>query len=123
VTPRVEEFIVPHPPRVKGRPRLGRRRRVFTPEATLEYEAKVAQAWLDHGADTFTGNVSVEVLLFGDHSVVTIRELMDGKAFVTGDADNYLKSHLDGLQGEGLAFPDDKFVMHVAGTKMIRGES
>jgi Holliday junction resolvase RusA-like endonuclease len=39
-------FVVPGNPVAKGRPRLGRGRRAFTPQRTLDYEALVKQSCL-----------------------------------------------------------------------------
>ena len=114
------ELTIPHRALAKGRPRMGRNGSVYTPKTTKDYEAKVAQAWRDSGHATFEGNVSVVAEFYGDETRVKIAELNDGDPFLRGDTDNYLKSLLDGLQGEGLAFPDDRTVLHVAGTRMVR---
>ena len=43
--PKLEHaFIVEGRPKPKGRPRMTRRGRVYTPKETLEYEAKIAEA-------------------------------------------------------------------------------
>jgi Holliday junction resolvase RusA-like endonuclease len=85
-------------PQVKQRPRLGRRRRVFTPEATLEFERKIREAWTDPQINGVP--VRVDITVGRDWIDVTVTELDERRrpTGVLGDADNYIKSILDGLQ-------------------------
>ena len=102
------------PPRTKGRPRLGRRGRVFTPAATQEFEALVLDRWKAANMKPFVGPVRVSIRLSRKHFTVSITQLSGIKGAVTGDCDNYAKSILDGLQGPDGAFLDDRQVMELA---------
>ena len=96
-------------PIAKGRPRMSRRGRVFTPERTKIFEDKVADSWAHEINATFLGPVSVEIELHKDYFVVTIVEYKgDEKNPMRGDIDNYAKSILDGLNK--VAYEDDKQV-------------
>ena len=101
------------PPKVKARPRMTRRGRVYTPAATTEFENEVRQAWRDSGHPQIAGPVRVTIRLKRKSFTVTVTELKyDGVgATARGDVDNYAKSILDGLQGDGGAFPDDRQVL------------
>jgi crossover junction endodeoxyribonuclease RusA len=95
-------------PIVKGRPRLGRRGRVFTPASTLEFEKKVAESWTKSKGPLFTGPLSVTIELGTDGFMVRVRSITHEASKLRGDVDNYAKSILDGLNG--VAFEDDKQV-------------
>jgi Holliday junction resolvase RusA-like endonuclease len=95
------------PPKVKQRPRMTRRGRVFTPAQTLEFEALVREGW-EH--ELLEGDISVTIFLAKDEFHVTVEEFTkhEDKTKLRGDIDNYAKSILDGLNG--TAFVDDKFI-------------
>ena len=59
------EAIIRGRPVTKGRPRLGRRRRAYTPARTIEYEHLVAQQWdeQNEGNEPFTGPVGVRFII------------------------------------------------------------
>lgn len=105
-------------PKAKPRPRFSRRGRAYTPAAAHAYEDAVQQAWVDSGGPTFTGPVSVSVTFHKDRINVYVKELAeDSTTSLTGDIDNYFKGLLDGLQGDGGAFLNDRQVMRITGRK------
>lgn len=91
--------------RVKGRPRFGRKGRVFTPKETLEFEHLVRTGWRERKLD---GPVAMEIVVGKDwFSVQTwpCNKLRNGSR---GDLDNFIKSIADGLVG--VAYDDDRQV-------------
>ena len=92
-------------PKVKDRPRMTRRGRVYTPKTTLAFESIIANAW---DGPKFTGPVSVEIVLRKDSIRITIKELDVESTPLRGDVDNYAKSILDGLNN--VAYVDDRQV-------------
>lgn len=107
-------FRIDTPPRVKQRPRMTRRGRVYTPAATLEYEAAVASFY---NGPLFEGPVGIALTFAKHHTTVTITELPKPTEFVRGDLDNLVKSVLDGLQ-KGVAFNDDRQVVRLHATRL-----
>lgn len=94
-------------PKVKQRPRLGRRGRVFTPAQTLEFEKLVATTWSNVYVCEFP--VDVTIKLYKNKFTVTVAEHEEHpKSKIRGDIDNFAKSILDGLNG--VAFIDDSLV-------------
>jgi len=109
-------FTVDQRPTVKGRPRLGRRGRVFTPARTLEAEAYIAALYEKLRGPFYDGPVMIEAVFRTSETEVTISPLEEAHTSkLRGDTDNYLKLLLDGLNG--VAFIDDKCVMIVRGEK------
>lgn len=104
--------VMPHKPIAKGRPRLGRRGRVFTPQRTLEAEAAIASSW---DGPKFEGPVKLHVTFRYDEMVVTVEKYPEGTSRLRGDVDNYLKTVMDGLNG--VAWIDDKQVLFVEAEK------
>lgn len=101
-------------PVTKGRPRLGRRRKAYTPARTLEFEAAIADGWQDqHPGELHEGPIGVHVVLGSDYVEVDVWDLEESQRpkYVTGDADNYAKAVLDGLQEH--AFHNDKQVHYL----------
>ena len=100
-------------PKVKQRPRMTRRGRVFTPAQTLEFEALVREAW-EH--EMIEGDCVVTINFMKDKFEVTV-EATDKyePTKLRGDIDNYVKAVLDGLNG--TAFVDDKFIRKMTVTK------
>ena len=98
------------PAKVKGRPRLGRRGRVFTPKDTIEFERKVRQGWRHKPLD---GPVAVQIIVGNNWFDVNVWPIKRGlrPARMRGDLDNYCKSILDGLNG--AAFMDDRQVHYI----------
>ena len=100
-------------PTPKGRPRLGRRGRVFTPEKTLIAEAAIRETW---DGPLWEGPVWIEVCFYPDHTTVTVGESTDQPVCkLRGDIDNYVKTLMDGLNG--VAWLDDKQVYKVVAYK------
>lgn len=108
-------IVVNGRPVPKGRPRLGRRGRVFTPEKTLIAEAEIREAWVALDGPIFEGQVSLTVLFNDKETVVTVTEFDGQKSKLRGDLDNYVKTLMDGLNG--VAWADDKQVHHIEATK------
>ncbi len=104
--------IIPHKPVAKGRPRLGRKGRVFTPQRTLDAEAAIAEAW---DGPKFEGPLRLTVVFSYDDMTVTVEKYPDGTSRLRGDVDNYIKTVMDGLNG--VAWEDDKQVLLVTGEK------
>lgn len=109
-------FVHDARPQVKQRPRLGRRRKAYTPYATLEAEGALANSY---DGPRFDGPVAVEVDYYVDRQVITIREWDGGVSPLRGDIDNLVKLTLDGLQKAG-AFENDKAVMSIWAEKHPR---
>ena len=110
--PAQHTIVINGRPVPKGRPRLGRRGRVFTPEKTLIAEAAIREAW---DGPIFDGSVSVIVVFNESTTEVTVREYDGVKSKLRGDIDNYVKTLMDGLNG--VAWIDDKQVHHVEAIK------
>lgn len=108
---------VPVKPRTKQRPRLGRRRKAYTPQATKDAEATLADAYRTVGGPHFGAaqvEMTVEYLKAGQR--ITIRESACARPkSPTGDLDNYLKLTSDALNG--VAWDDDRQVVVVVGVK------
>ena len=108
------ELTIPIRAVTKGRPRLGRRRKAFTPPKTIEYETAVANAWATafEGEEPFKGPVGMQVTIMSNHIHVHLWELEDSHRpkYIQGDVDNYVKSILDALNV--IAYDDDKQVHH-----------
>ena len=95
-------------PQVKERPRLGRRRKVFTPERTINYERTLREWWHNNANSIrFEGPIYVGIEIHKEGIRVIIEELDESvrPVGVLGDLDNYQKAVWDGLQ-DGGGFPD-----------------
>lgn len=101
-------IFVPHKPVPKGRPRLGRRGRVFTPQTTLDAEAQIAGLW---DGPKFETLVKMDVVFTPTGTEVTVSQYDGEPSKLRGDIDNYLKLLMDGLNG--VAWIDDKQVSQV----------
>lgn len=98
----------------KQRPRLGKRRKVYTPKSTIDYEKEIRQAWIDqHGYTQFTGPVGMAVIIRGDHVEIEVWELEESHRpkGVRGDIDNYQKAFADGLAG--AAYLNDRQIQYL----------
>lgn len=101
---------VDSPPKTKQRPRLGRRRKAYTPAETLEAEALIAMAWRRADGPMFDGPVSLLIEYDKLGQTITVQEAQHTSK-LRGDLDNYTKLSLDGLNG--VAFKDDRQVVHL----------
>lgn len=103
---------IPVPPQVKERPRLGRRRKAYTPEKTLVYESALREWWNKNGPH-FDGPLYVGIEIHKEGIRVSVEELEENvrPVGVLGDLDNYQKSVWDGIQDTETmlaAFANDK---------------
>lgn len=106
---------VPGDPVGKGRPRLGRGGRVYTPDATRRAEHAVAAAWW---SPVIPIEIPVEVWVTAYYARPKDHFLKDGSLSAAGkrlpvpmktpDLDNVVKLVLDALNG--VAYRDDKQV-------------
>lgn len=102
-------FTAEGKPAVKQRPRLGRRGRVFTPEATLIAEANLAA---QYQGPKFEGPVHIEILYSKDCQQIYIEDLdYEPIKALRGDTDNMVKLTLDALNGR--AWDDDRQVRSI----------
>lgn len=109
-------LTVPGRPTPKGRPRLGRRGRVFTPEKTLQAEAVIREAWIKKKGPKWEEPVWIEIIFYYDKTQITVGlDEGGGKSKLRGDIDNYVKLVMDGLNG--AAWVDDKQVHKIVATK------
>lgn len=90
---------IPVEPKVKERPRLGRRRKAYTPARTLEYETALREWWNKNGPH-YEGPLYVGIEIHKEGIQVSIEQLEESvrPVGVLGDLDNYQKSVWDGIQ-------------------------
>lgn len=96
----------------KGRPRMTRYGRVFTPATTLQAEAIIAQAW---NGPKYEGLVEVDCVFTPEGTTVIVTPVDGTQSKLRGDIDNYVKLLMDGLNG--VAWLDDKQVIVVRAEK------
>lgn len=100
-------------PKSKGRPRMTRRGRAFTPKETVEYERSIANAYV--GPMFADGLISMKLRFTKEGTELFMEQVeLDPEApkvkgRLTGDIDNYAKSVLDALNG--VAYTDDKQIV------------
>lgn len=109
-------FVVFGRPVPKGRPRMTRSGKVYTPQESREAEEFVAEAVGDD-APTFDGPVSVQMIFSKESTTVTIRPLSEAETELRGDLDNYVKLLLDGIQKSPL-IENDRQVLHIDAVKI-----
>jgi len=105
-------IFVPVKPIPKGRPRMTRYGRVFTPKTTLDAEAIIREAW---DGPCFEGTVQLQCLFTPDGTHIVVTELDGNESKLRGDLDNYVKLLMDGLNG--VAWLDDKQVTIITAVK------
>lgn len=104
--------FIPVRPLVKERPRATKTGHVYTPQRTLDYEKKVADAYTGPFFDSsHTIEVALSVSSEGTTLTVTATKNPDFKSSLRGDIDNYAKSVLDALNG--VAWEDDKQIIEL----------
>jgi crossover junction endodeoxyribonuclease RusA len=112
------ELWVPGRPKAKQRPRLGRRRKAFTPEATIIEEDRIAALWVEAGGPVFEGQVAVLVDYWPEGQRIRVEE-RDWTSSLNADLDNLAKLTNDALQK--VAFADDRHVVELHVGKFPRG--
>ena len=99
----------------KGRPRLGRRRKAYIPDKTVQFEKAIAAAWVEQNPDMepLTGPLYMRVIIGSEYVEIELEELEAPARpkYITGDVDNYVKSISDGLNT--VAYLDDKQIHHM----------
>lgn len=119
---------VPGLPQVKQRPRMTRRGRTYTPQATHLAELGVAQAAHEWGIHPVDGPVEVEAEFYKEGTAIWITSLDEPNSGpLRGDVDNYVKLVLDGLQkdehgrnarnGGAPVITDDRAVVRLVADK------
>jgi crossover junction endodeoxyribonuclease RusA len=106
-------IFIPFKPVPKGRPRMTRRGRVFTPQRTADAETLTRLAWGNN--KKFDGPVSLVINFAPDGTLIVVCPYYGSDSKLRGDIDNYIKTIMDGLNG--AAWDDDKQVMHVVAEK------
>jgi Holliday junction resolvase RusA-like endonuclease len=100
-------------PRSKARPRITRSGYAYTPKATKQYEAEIAEAY--KGPFFEEGLLSMKLRFTKDGTEMMLERLSPNpkvkqpESKLTGDIDNYAKSVLDALNG--VAYKDDKQIV------------
>jgi crossover junction endodeoxyribonuclease RusA len=98
-------FFIEGRPVPKERPRMMRNGGIFTPERTVNYEKKVAEAWNDKfGMLSLEGKLRVTINAYTDRHTVQ-------------DIDNIAKSVLDGMQRAGAFSKGDAQVYSLGAIK------
>lgn len=97
----------------KGRPRMTRYGRVYTPARTLESEEIIRTAYT---GPKYEGEVMLSCTFQKERIAIEIKPLeYDTPTKLRGDLDNYIKLLMDGLNG--VAWEDDKQVTIIVGFK------
>lgn len=115
-------FVVPGPPKGKGRPRFSRANghvMTYTPDSTASYEELVRWSWRSQSGSSFEAGVPLKVSIYGffpiAKSISKKKHVeLDGKPHTSKvDCDNLAKAVLDAMNH--LAFYDDSQIsdLHV----------
>lgn len=121
-------IVVPGVARGKGRPRMTRSGRVYTPKATVNAEAWIRQCAVQQvGQPALEGPLSVAIQISvavpQSWSKKKREEALSGKTCPTGkpDLDNTTKALLDALNG--IVWRDDAQVVHLTVAKSYADKS
>jgi len=96
----------------KGRPRMTRYGRVYTPARTLESEDIIRTAYT---GPKYEGDVMLVCTFSKDGISINLQNIAQNDSKLRGDLDNYIKLLMDGLNG--VAWADDKQVTLIVGSK------
>ncbi|MGQ7788187.1 RusA family crossover junction endodeoxyribonuclease [Nesterenkonia sp. K-15-9-6] len=97
-------ITVPGRPIPKGRPRLGKGGRTYTPRTTLAHERTIGWLYRSHGHPKLAGDLHLAI-----HFIMPNRRRVD--------IDNLAKTVLDGLNG--IAYEDDAQVTRLTAVKSV----
>ena len=108
-------FVIPGPPKGKGRPRVTRYG-AYTPKATVEYENYIKRCYQEQCGETFFGERSIAVSAIAYVTPLKKYRKAEREAALRNefcpsskpDTDNIMKGVLDALNG--VAFKDDRFI-------------
>ena len=107
--------VIKMKPVPKGRPRMTRYGRVYTPASTIEAEEIIRTAWT---GDIMEGNLMLVCTFVKDEVRIIVQNIdsnLKPPTKLRGDLDNYIKSILDGLNK--VAYLDDKQVFELQAEK------
>lgn len=106
-------------PKAKERPRFTKTGRTYTPKATVDAEAALAQQWRDGGYPEYDADqlVSVRYEFSNEQIFVYVEEAEDyTQRQLRGDLDNYEKLVNDALNK--VAWDDDRQIVKLASVKL-----
>lgn len=108
----VHSFSFEGRPKPKDRPRATRNGHMFTPQATLDAQARIQELY---DGPVFEGPIAATLLFRPKSTDVILRDWF-GQSPLTSDLDNLVKLVLDGLQG--VAFENDRQVHMITAEKV-----
>ena len=113
------KFNINTKPVPKGRPRLGKGGKVFTPKTTQVFEEICA---LSYGNRHYFGKDYISIKIIFNFEIPKSytkkrhQDALEGKIKPSkNDIDNLIKSVLDGLNGK--AWEDDRYIIHLEAEK------
>ena len=118
------KFVIPGPPKGKGRPRFSRMGsfvRAYTPKATANYEELVLLCWRTQSGVRFTQKIPLRMEIRGYFQVPKSlsqrkrAELLGSPHVNKCDCDNLAKIVMDAISGE--VFTDDAIISELLVTK------
>lgn len=95
---------------------MGRGRKAFTPQRTIDEQKRIASLY---DGPVFTGPIVVYIDYYTDCAAIHIEDA-DHRSPLRGDIDNYVKLTLDALNK--VAWQDDRQVVGINATKYGRYE-